>query len=335
MLSNFERSLRKQKANDSSIENSPIVIKSSKNSDQNSFEDNSEGSGFQEEKPQQQEPKTVNLKNAEFEVVKLRELVNPTETSLITTSTTTSTVSTPTLSTTTSSSNPPGTARIITKKRDGDENEVEPGKIVIIPANQNNKEEPSSIDNSVFNQVLQKLEKYGQDSLTEEELNILRQDIQLKHHRSDSGARDHSSTNNRGDDKLDQIQDDDLEIIEDGTAWENIENKVNFDDSKYVTETIDKLLIKPSPLTTTEVVAVVQKSEEGGETDQQRGPDGSWKENKCTMNTFEKCLNGGYCMPKVGNCLCKRGYTGERCELSACGPTHTLINGTCDGKFKK
>ena len=84
--------------------------------------------------------------------------------------------------------------------------------------------------------------------------------------------------------------------------------------------------IPSKPLTTTEVI--VKAVTDNGETDQQRGPDGSWKENKCTMNTFEKCLNGGYCMPKVGNCLCKRGYTGDRCELSACGPTHTLINGT-------
>lgn len=346
MLSNFEKSLEQPKQN-SSIENSPIVIKSSNNPDSGKFEDTDMGSGFAapETSEQNREPENpgINLRNAKFEVVKLSDLPNPTsipesEIPEYTTNepvtfkiTTESTTTAPTQATTLYLTENGKKPRLVTKQRD----EVEPGKIVIIPANQNNNPESSSIENTIYDQVLQKLEKYGSNSLTEEEQRILRQDIRLKHHRSDTGARDHSPKTNREFSKPSEKtfeNFDDIEVIEDNVG---LGDNVGFDDvivdenAGFIPEeeTTTSKKFPSKPLTTTEVIA---KATENGETDQQRGPDGTWKENRCTMNTFEKCLNGGYCMPKVGNCLCKRGYTGERCELSACGPTHTLINGTCD-----
>lgn len=344
MLSNFEKSLEQPKQN-SSIENSPIVIKSSNNPDSGKFEDTDMGSGFvaPETSEQNREPENpgINLRNAKFEVVNFSDLPNPTsipesEIPEYTTNepvtfkiTTESTTTAPTQATTLYLTENGKKPRLVTKQRD----EVEPGKIVIIPANQNNNPESSSIENTIYDQVLQKLEKYGSNSLTEEEQRILRQDIRLKHHRSDTGARDHSPKTNREFSKPSEKtfeNFDDIEVIEDNVG---LGDNVGFDDvivdenAGFIPEeeTTTSKNFPSKPLTTTEVIA---KATENGETDQQRGPDGTWKENRCTMNTFEKCLNGGYCMPKVGNCLCKRGYTGERCELSACGPTHTLINGT-------
>lgn len=64
--------------------------------------------------------------------------------------------------------------------------------------------------------------------------------------------------------------------------------------------------------------------------EKQRNAEGTWKESQCILGSFDKCLNGGYCIPIQGTCVCKDGFNGLRCQNTKCGATHTLINGTCD-----
>jgi len=88
---------------------------------------------------------------------------------------------------------------------------------------------------------------------------------------------------------------------------------------------------KPVPpihkVTTTDSTTTVEPI---GDVEPWKIPKNIFDQDSCTISGFAKCLNGGQCIPQAAKCLCKPGFTGDRCQFTTCGPTTTLINGTCD-----